>query len=101
MISSVQGGIAGVLTGESTTVSFSITGSYPSITSNELLWTFTNGAGQVVPISTGVKYRISQDRLSLTINNAMLTDAGTYSVTATNVAGSASGTVDLTVIGKM
>ena len=102
-ISSLDGGEVAVQTGSSVTVSFSILGAYPFIASGEIVWTFTNLAGQVTSISPGdgSKYTASQDQQSLTITNAVMADAGTYTITATNVAGQASSSVVLIVVGKL
>jgi hypothetical protein len=73
----------------------------PAVTSVE--WRFTSSSGGTTTISQSTsKYTLTGDLSSpnLTVNSAALTDAGTYTCSATNIVGTESDSATLTITGS-
>ena len=71
-----------------------VTGENPTVTNDNRIWEKNNS--QLMP---GAKHSFSIDRLTLTITSLEIIDAGEYTFTASNRAGSGTATIILTVQG--
>ena len=85
------------------TVGFTITG---SVLLEDIIWTYTPAQGNssvdvsALATTNSSKYQLSSDLRTLTIFNLDFFDAGNFTLRATNVAGMATGLVELIVHGK-
>ena len=82
-------------------ISFNITATPPVVPSN-IRWHFKSSLDdeQLLEISnSNTNYTFSSDKHSLIISNVQASDAGTYTITAINIAGMNSTTVTLVVYG--
>ena len=86
--------------GNNITLSFEISNANPVVMSNSIIWSFTPATGSAIEINSSPHYIFSFDRLNLTIVGVTVGDQGSYSMRATNPAGSFSASVSLTVYGK-
>ena len=83
-------------------IQFSIMDAAPPVQVEDIYWNFTNkSSGMTRPITnTTTIILLSLNRLTLTINNAQLSHTGSYMITVSNPAGSSTGSVRLSVLGK-
>ena len=81
-------------------IQFSIMDAAPPVQVEDIYWNFTTSSGMTTPITNIPTISLSLDRLTLTINNAQLSHTGSYMITVSNPAGSSTGSVQLTVLGK-
>ena len=76
----------------------------PPVRPQDLTWSFTSdggGADVLLDYQASLpRHSFSSDRLNLSIANLSLGDAGLYCLTATNLAGSNSSSILLTVFGQ-
>ena len=81
-------------------IQFSIIDAAPPVQVEDIYWNFTtSGMTQTVINTTTIS--LSFDRLTLTINNVQLSHTGSYMITVSNPAGSSTGSVQLSVLGKL
>ena len=81
-------------------IQFSIKDAAPPVQVEDIYWNFTTSSGMTQPVNNATTISFSSDRLTLTINNAQLSHTGSYMITVSNPAGSSTGTVQLSVLGK-
>ena len=82
-------------------IQFSIMDAAPPVQVEDIYWNFTNkSSGMTRPITNTTIISLSLNRLTLTINNAQLSHTGSYMITVSNPAGSSTGSVQLSVLGK-
>ena len=86
------------------TLGFSITNAIPSV--DDITWTYTPTRGNTAEAvdvkalaNSNDKYMLSNDLKTLTIFTVNFTDAGFFTLNATNIIGSNSATLELTVHG--
>lgn len=90
------------------TVGFSITRDFPEVELDNITWTYiAQGQGQdqnvdvLTLASNNSRYELSDDRRTLTIIDVSFSDAGTFTLVATNEAGIGSTSLELIVHGKL
>ena len=72
----------------------------PPVDPSNIQWHFKPNLEQLLGISNNnTKYKFSSDKHSLIISNVQASDAGTYTITAMNIAGMNSSTATLVVYG--
>ena len=85
-------------------LAFEVSSALPPVRPQDLTWSFTSdGGGADVLLDYQVnlpRHSFSSGRLNLSIANLSVGDAGLYCLTATNLAGSNSSTILLTVFGQ-
>ena len=82
----------------SVTLQFSISDDLPPVTSTDVVWRFTPvGSSIMQTITSDGRYIFSDDTLSLTIGELVVSDEGSYTLEATTTAGSDSATIFLDV----
>ena len=82
-------------------IQFSIMDAAPPVQVEDIYWNFTTSSGMTTPVTnTTMIISLSFDRLTLNINNAQLSHTGSYMITVSNPAGSSTGSVQLSVLGK-
>ena len=107
-VQAVQGRIVGVPE-RSVTLTFTISDASPVVQTENIQWTFRdlNGNNFNIPINpltttfSNLMGVFSSDRLSLTLSGLTNDFEGTYTMTATNEAGSDSVTVELVIEGQV
>ena len=111
-VQAVQGRVVGVPE-RSVTLSFTISDASPEVQTDNIQWTFRdlNGSSFTIPTNlpnnslittfSNVVGIFSSNRLSLTLSDLINDFEGTYTMTATNEAGSDSATVELAIEGKV
>ena len=81
-------------------ISFSVLGANPLVDpDNGIVWTFQSSSDSTA-ITETERYSFVNNNNALMINRARLEDTGTYSLTATNIAGSHTASVAINVVGK-
>ena len=95
----------------SVSLTFNISDAFPEVQTENIQWTFRDLNGSSINIPTNsltttfsnLVGNFSSDRLSLTLELSGLTNdfEGTYTMTATNEAGSDSATVELVLEGQV
>ena len=87
--------------GQSITLSFNISNDLPPVTVDGIQWTFESSNGPIIELmamqTTNAHYSFSEDMLSLHIGPLTKLDRGTYTMTATNIAGIGSGSIFLEI----
>ena len=89
------------------TVGFSITRDYPSVQLEDITWSYTpiRGSMETSDVATlasnSSKYLLSDDLRTLTISNLSFSDAGYFTLNATNEAGMGSATLELIIHGML
>ena len=81
-------------------IQFSIMDAVPPVQVEDIYWNFTTSSGMTQPVTNTTTTSMSFDRLTLNINNAQLSHTGSYMITVSNPAGSSTGSVQLSVLGK-
>ena len=82
----------------SVTLQFSIFNDLPPVSSTDVVWQFTPvGSSVMQAITSDGRYIFSDDMLSLTIGELVVTDEGSYTLEATTIAGFDSATIFLDV----
>ena len=82
-------------------IQFSIMDAAPPVQVEDIYWNFTTSSGMTQPVKNPMTIiSLSLNRLALTINNAQLSHTGSYMITVSNPAGSSTGSVQLSVLGK-
>ena len=71
----------------------------PPVQVEGIYWNFTT-SGMTRPVTNTTTISLSFDRLTLNINNAQLSHIGSYMITVSNPAGSSTGSVQLSILGK-
>ena len=107
-VQAVQGRIVGVPE-RSVTLTFTISDASPEVQTENIQWTFRdlNGSSFNIPTNlltttfSNLMGVFSSDRLSLTLSGLTNDFEGTYTMTATNEAGSDSVTVELVIEGQV
>ena len=92
----------------SVTLAFTISGASPEVQTENISWTFRDLNGNSFNIPTGLNVAnfsnligmFSGDRLSLTLSGLNNYFEGTYTMTATNEAGSVSAIVEMVIEGQ-
>ena len=86
-------------------LAFEVSSAVPPVRLEDLMWSFTSdGGGAAVLLDYQAslpRHSFSSDRLNLSIANLSVGDAGLYSLTATNLAGSNCSSILLTVFGQL
>ena len=72
----------------------------PPVQVEDIYWNFTTSSGMTRPVTNTTTISLSFDRLTLIINNAQLSHIGSYMITVSNPAGSSTGSVQLSILGK-
>ena len=106
-VQAVQGRIVGIPE-RSITLSFTILDASPEVQTENIQWTFRdlNGSNSSIPTNfltttfSNLMGVFSSDRLSLTLSDLINDFEGTYTMTATNEAGSDFATVELVIEGQ-
>ena len=106
-VQAVQGRVVGIQ-GMSVTLTFTISDASPEVRTENIQWTFRdlNGNNFNIPTNpltttfSNLMGLFSSDRLSLTLSGLTNDFEGTYTMTATNEAGSDSATVELVIEGQ-
>ena len=80
-------------------IQFSIMDAAPPVQVEGIYWNFTT-SGMTRPVTNTTTISLSFDRLTLTINNAQPSHIGSYMITVSNPAGSSTGSVQLSILGK-
>ena len=84
--------------GTSVTLQFSISDDLPPVKLFDIVWRFTPfGSSAMQLITSNGRYIFSDDMLSLTIGELIVSDEGSYTLEATTIAGSSSATIFLDV----
>ena len=81
-------------------IQFSIMDGAPPVQVEDIYWNFTTSSGISQQVTNTTMIFLSFDRLTLTINNAQLSHTGSYMITVSNPAGSSTGSVQLSILGK-
>ena len=81
-------------------IQFSIMDAAPPVQIEGIHWNFTTSSGMTRPVTNTTTISFSFDRLTLTINNAQPSHIGSYMITVSNPAGSSTGSVQLSILGK-
>ena len=85
-------------------LAFEVSSAVPPVRLEDLTWSFTSdggGADVLLDYQASLpRHSFSSDRLNLYITNLSVGDAGLYCLTATNLAGSNSSSIHLTVFGQ-
>ena len=84
--------------GRPVALQFTISADIPPVATSDIVWTFTNTSGATSTLT--VDDGLSPDRLTLNISAVEYSDEGTYTLTASNVAGAGMATITLDVRGK-
>ena len=106
-VQAVQGRVVGIQE-MSVTLTFTISDASPEVQTENIQWTFRDLNGNNINIPTNpltttfsnLMGVFSSDRLSLTLSGLTNDFEGTYTMTATNEAGSDSATVELVIEGQ-
>ena len=80
---------------------FIIEDAFPSVNTSNIQWHFTNLTGTTVDLLNSINIRrvFTDDRRQLSIDPVMLSDRGTYTLSATNEAGTRNATINFDVHG--
>ena len=81
-------------------IQFSIMDAAPPVQVEDIYWNFTTSSGMTQPVNNATTISLSSDRLTLTINKVQLSYTGSYMITVSNPAGSSTGSVQLSILGK-
>ena len=82
-------------------IQFSIMDAAPPVQIEDIYWIFTTSSGTTSrTVTNTTTISLSFDRLTLIINNAQLSHTGSYMITVSNPAGSSTGSVQLSILGK-
>ena len=90
-----------VLDEESATLSFLVEDDIPMVMLSDSDWSVTNEEGEHTLADEDPRFTFSPDFTSLTITDVHRLDEGTYTLTATNVAGTGSDSIFLDVQCKL
>ena len=100
-VSAVERSPSIALWGKNFAIKFSISGDRPKVVLEDIIWKFKSSVnGKTEVINANSRLNFSDDRETLEINSVQLTDAGTYSFTASNSAGSSSASIAINVLGE-
>ena len=85
------------------TLRFNVTNDIPKVVAADVTWTitFANGSMQVLASDSDIRYMFSVDMLILTIDFLQASDEGSYTLMASNAAGTDSASIFLDVQGKV
>lgn len=79
---------------------FVIYDSHPLVVPQNISWSFTNALDFTSKVQPSYHCLISTDYTTLQINNVQVSDEGYYTLMASNLAGSASATISVCLLGK-
>lgn len=89
-----------VAEGNKVILSFNISGAKPSVIPDQVMWSFTNLAGQHYDININERYNFSIDKSKLILMDTHRTDRGNYSIIINHNTGQYSSSIELFIKGK-
>ena len=92
-----------VLEGQTVILEFNITNDDPEVQLSNIVWTLMSNVGEedIAQSSSNAHFAFSTDRLMLTVSHVQLSaHSGTYTLTATNEAGTGSAMIEVIIESK-
>ena len=86
--------------GNKVILSFNISGAKPSVIPDQVIWSFTNLAGQRYDININERYNFSIDKSKLILMDTHRTDRGNYSIIINHNTGQYNSSIELFIKGK-